>query len=122
MRQIPKKVIYFYVFAMHIYVSCCTFSDSIFIFYHKKSFHSKVRSSVQTTNSALHSTWFLQLLSFLLLSVTENHPAVQAMVLSALEEAKPVLTPPTEPISKILKSVTQEVCCLRHLFLSDTSI
>lgn len=63
---------------------------------------------------ALHSTLFLQVLSFLLLSVTEHHPAVQAMVLSALEEAKPVLTPPTEPISKILKRVTQEVCCTRN--------
>ncbi|XP_075872948.1 adenylate kinase 9 isoform X2 [Nelusetta ayraudi] len=41
--------------------------------------------------------------------VTENHPAVQAMVLTALEEAKPVLTSPTEPISKILKRIMQEI-------------
>lgn len=53
--------------------------------------------------------------------MTENHPAVQAMVVSALEDAKPVLTPPSEPISKILKRVTEEVYCIRclvstHLF------
>lgn len=35
------------------------------------------------------------------------------MVLTALEEAKPVLTSPTEPISKILKRIMQEVCQLK---------
>lgn len=46
---------------------------------------------------------------FLLSSVTEDHPEVQAIVLATVEAAKPVRTTPPEMLPKILAKYIQEV-------------
>lgn len=46
---------------------------------------------------------------FLLLSVTEDHPEVQAIVLTALEEAKHKSIAPSGLYAKVLKTRIKEV-------------
>lgn len=46
---------------------------------------------------------------FLLFSVTENHPEVKAMVLSALEEAKHMNTSPFSLYAEVLETHIKEV-------------
>lgn len=45
-----------------------------------------------------------------LFSVTEDHPEVQAMVLSALEEAKQVKTSAVGLYAEVLEARIKEVC------------
>ena len=47
---------------------------------------------------------------FLLFSVTEDHPEVQAMVLTALEEAKHMSASPFGLYAEVLKTRIKEVC------------
>ena len=47
---------------------------------------------------------------FLPLSVTEDHPEVKAMVLSAMEEAKHMRTSPFGLYAEVLEKRIKEVC------------
>lgn len=47
---------------------------------------------------------------FLLFSVTEDHPEVKAMVLTALEEAKHISASPFGLYAEVLKTRIKEVC------------